>query len=142
MAGPAIKPTPTQEENDRARSGEHVIDHEPDGSGDDTGIPGGPPPPVLNSLAPTQFALPDVSLTITGEGFSVNARIVFDGVPQSTTRDSATQLRTSIVGFAGPAGAYAVLVRDDGGDSNARTFTFVAPASGDDAEQARGRRRR
>ena len=31
-AAGAVKPTPTQEENDLAASGEHVIEHEPDGS--------------------------------------------------------------------------------------------------------------
>jgi hypothetical protein len=34
----AVKPTPTQEENDLAASGVHVIDHEPDGSPPDPGI--------------------------------------------------------------------------------------------------------
>lgn len=27
-----VKPTPTQEENDRAALGEHILEHEPDGS--------------------------------------------------------------------------------------------------------------
>ncbi|TMQ24149.1 MAG: hypothetical protein E6J90_08825 [Deltaproteobacteria bacterium] len=30
----AVKPTPTQEENDLAASGVHIIEHEPDGSAD------------------------------------------------------------------------------------------------------------
>jgi hypothetical protein len=30
--GTQVKPTPTQEENDLAASGVHVVDHEPDGS--------------------------------------------------------------------------------------------------------------
>ena len=34
----AVKPTPTQEENDLAASGVHVIDKEPDGSPPDPGI--------------------------------------------------------------------------------------------------------
>jgi hypothetical protein len=33
-----VKPTPTQEENDLAASGVHVIEHEPDGSPPDPGI--------------------------------------------------------------------------------------------------------
>jgi len=33
------KPTPTQEENDRAAMGEHVMDKEPDGSPPDPGAP-------------------------------------------------------------------------------------------------------
>ena len=39
------KPTPTQEENDRAALGEHVVDKEPDGSPPDPGMPplAGPP---------------------------------------------------------------------------------------------------
>lgn len=36
------KPTPTQEENDRAANGEDVTAHEPDGSPADTGVH--PPP--------------------------------------------------------------------------------------------------
>lgn len=31
-ASAKIKPTPTQEENDRAALGEHIAEHEPDGS--------------------------------------------------------------------------------------------------------------
>ena len=41
MAG--VKPTPTQEENDLAASGEHLGEHEPDGSPPD---PNAPPPAV------------------------------------------------------------------------------------------------
>lgn len=35
------KPTPTQDENDRAKLGEHITEHEPDGSPEDPG--GGSP---------------------------------------------------------------------------------------------------
>jgi hypothetical protein len=38
-----VKPTPTQEENDLAASGVHVIDKEPDGSPPDPGIMQGAP---------------------------------------------------------------------------------------------------
>jgi hypothetical protein len=38
-----VKPTPTQSENDAAAMGEHVIEHEPDGS---------PPDPGTNQPAP------------------------------------------------------------------------------------------
>ena len=30
-----VRPTPTQEENDRAAMGEHIVEHEDDGSGPD-----------------------------------------------------------------------------------------------------------
>ena len=33
------KPTPTQEENDRAAMGEHVVNKEPDGSGEEPNQP-------------------------------------------------------------------------------------------------------
>jgi hypothetical protein len=33
------KPTPTQDENDRARMGEHVLEKEDDGSGPDPNVP-------------------------------------------------------------------------------------------------------
>jgi len=31
----AVKPTPTQDENDRSARGEHILEHEDDGSGPD-----------------------------------------------------------------------------------------------------------
>jgi len=31
----AVRPTPTQDENDRAALGEHILEHEDDGSGPD-----------------------------------------------------------------------------------------------------------
>ena len=37
-ASSAVKPTPTQEENDLAASGVHVVEHEPDGSPPDPGV--------------------------------------------------------------------------------------------------------
>jgi hypothetical protein len=43
VGGGNVKPTPTQEENDLAASGVHVIDKEPDGS---------PPDPGTNQPAP------------------------------------------------------------------------------------------
>ena len=39
-ASSAVKPTPTQAENDLAASGVHVVDHEPDGSPPDPGVAG------------------------------------------------------------------------------------------------------
>jgi hypothetical protein len=38
------KPTPTQDENDLTASGEHVTEHEPDGSPPDPNVPQPPPP--------------------------------------------------------------------------------------------------
>jgi hypothetical protein len=37
-ASSAVKPTPTQAENDLAASGVHVVDHEPDSSPPDPGV--------------------------------------------------------------------------------------------------------
>ena len=37
-ASSAVKPTPTQAENDLAASGVHVVEHEPDGSSPDPGV--------------------------------------------------------------------------------------------------------
>ena len=37
-ASSAVKPTPTQAENDLAASGMHVVEHEPDGSPPDPGV--------------------------------------------------------------------------------------------------------
>jgi hypothetical protein len=38
-ASMAVKPTPTQDENDRAAMGEHVVDKEPDGSELEASVP-------------------------------------------------------------------------------------------------------
>jgi hypothetical protein len=46
-ASAGVKPTPTQEENDLAASGEHLTEHEPDGSPPDPNVtqpPTEPPP--------------------------------------------------------------------------------------------------
>ncbi|MFH0298366.1 IPT/TIG domain-containing protein [Bradyrhizobium sp. 31Argb] len=141
------KPTPTQEENDLAAMGEHVIEKEPDGSPLDPGVPYPPelpnPPergvPVIETMSPTTGPLPDVTLQIDGYTFRPDAVIVFDGAPQTTTLVASTRLTTSIVGFAGAAGSYGVLVRDAAGDSNVVQFTFTEPVEGG---AAAGRRRR
>lgn len=140
------KPTPTQEENDLAAVGENVLNKEPDGSPLDPGvyyppeIPDfpGPQPPFIESINPTSGPLPDVNLQVDGHSFKDDAVVIFDGAAQPTTFVASTRLTASIVGFAGAAGSYDVLVRGEAGDSNVKPFTFT----GAEEVSASGRRRR
>jgi hypothetical protein len=140
-----IKPTPTQEENDRTASGEHVIDHEHDGSAPESG---GPPPaegavPVIDSMSPTTGPLPAVSLRIAGQNFTAASVVVFDGEPQATSFNAPAEV-VAVFTYDGVPGTYPVLVRDVAGDSNAVSFTFTEGEQTPSAAemQARGRRRR
>lgn len=145
MADPAIKPTPTQEENDRTAMGEHVIDHENDGS---TFQPGDGPPaprPNVTFTSPSSGLLPSVAVSVNGQNFTLDSVVVFDGAVLDTAFVSSTVIRTTLTKDA--AGDYPLHVRDPAGDSNSVTFTFtVARAAGGDEpsddSQARGRRRR
>ncbi|UEM11957.1 hypothetical protein J4G43_047210 [Bradyrhizobium barranii subsp. barranii] len=147
MAG--VQPTPTQSENDRAAEGEHVVIKEWDGSPvdpnspDPTQPPGGPgvPEPEIGTFAPNSGPLPDVDLVVNGGNFTDKSVIVFDGVPQATTMTIAgSELRASIVGFAGPAGDYELFVRDPAGDSRVVTFTFVNFATTEEPPKPRSRK--
>jgi len=140
MAEPVLKPTPTQDENDRTAEGEHVIDHDHDGSAFE---PGGADPasvPHIDSLAPTSGPLPQTFVSVSGRNFTIDSVIVFNGAPLSTAFVSATLVRAELASDA--AGSYPVIVRGPAGDSNTALFTFTAArvAAGDD--DARGRRRR
>jgi|SRR5262245_16631608 len=148
MADPEIKPTPTQEENDRAAAGEHVIDKEHDGSEYEQAPPEQPPEPepdvkpVITSIDPTSGPPPSVApLVVNGQNFTSSAKVWFGGEQKATTVRSATRVDASVHG--GVPGDFEVFVRDVAGDSNVVTFTFTTVAADEQSpSDARGRRRR
>jgi IPT/TIG domain len=150
-----VKPTPTQEENDLAASGEHVIDKEEDGSPPDTGVDvppdggggggngnggngGGSTALSITSISPTSGALPNVNLTVNGTNFNADCKVLFDGVVLDTTMVSDTQLTATANGAA--AGDFNVRVDDTNTltSSNVVQFTFTETA----ARGTMGRRER
>jgi hypothetical protein len=145
-----IKPTPTQEENDLAATGSHVLEKEPDGSPLDPGAnppgSGGQPPesgapvPVIDSITPLSGPKPDATLTVVGSNFTPNSIVVFDGAEAVTVFGSDTALSAAV--HQNTAGTYDVLVRDVNGDSNVVTFRFISGAADEEAETTRARRRR
>ena len=143
MADPAIKPTPTQDENDRTAEGEHVVDHEHDGSPYTPGGGGPEPPasiPVIDSIVPTSGRVPSASLAVIGENFTSNSVVMFDRSPVATTLVSETELNATV---SGSPGTYPVAVNDVSGESNSVDFTFTTgPPSAADEGEIRGRRRR
>ena len=147
MGDPAIKPTPTQDENDRTAEGEHVVDHEHDGSPYEPGGDGGGPEPpasipVIDSIVPTSGRVPSASLDVIGKNFTPNSVVMFNRSPVTTTLVSATELNAAV---SGSPGTYPVSVNDVTGESNSVDFTFTTgpPSAADEGEaQARGRRRR
>jgi hypothetical protein len=132
-----VHPTPTQVENDRRAMGiDDGLTKEWDGSPieqqshDPTPPPGGPgvgTAPSIGTWSPNAGPLPDVDLVINGSDFTDKSLIVFNGVPQATTHPLPTELRASVTGFPGPVGVYKIIVRDDAGDSDPVSFTFVDP---------------
>jgi hypothetical protein len=124
----AVKPTPTQPGD----SGPH------------------PAVPVIGSISPTTGPLPAVNLRVTGQNFTLDSVVVFDGVARPTTFTSPTDVQ-SMFNYTGVAGTYQVLVRDVAGSSNTQSFTFTGSRAADEQspteqsptdEQARARRRR
>ncbi|MGB8380589.1 MAG: PKD domain-containing protein [Dermatophilaceae bacterium] len=87
-------------------------------------------PPTLTTLNPATAAMsdPDLVMTVTGTGFSSTSVIVWNGVEQSTTYISGTQLSTTVKpSRASAAGTVPVTVRNrDGQSSGAKNFTITA----------------
>jgi len=103
------------------------------------GGPGGPPaegggeaePPDLLDIDPDAATIgdPDVTLTCTGEGFTPESVIVFNGGDEPTTFVNETTLTTIVKpSTAGVAGTFPVLVRSAAGESEPLDFEFVEPA--------------
>ena len=92
------------------------------------------PPPVLDSIAPTegQAGGADVWITCTGSGFSSRSKIYFNNGAEATTFVSETEVKTMFKGStAGTPGSYPVKVvttAPGGGESAEIPFTVTAPA--------------
>ena len=87
--------------------------------------------PVLTSLDPNAAVIggPDLDLSALGSGFDANSVIVFNGGEEPTTFVAENELTTTVKpSTAGTAGAFAVLVRNLEGDSEALDFTFEEDA--------------
>lgn len=88
-------------------------------------------PPDLLDIDPDVATIGDADLTLTctGEGFTANSKIVFNGGEENTVFVNETTLTTIVKpSTASTAGEYPVLVRDATGDSEPLSFEFVEPA--------------
>jgi len=103
--------------------------------GEPVGGGGGETAPIVSALSPneTYIGSPDLSVTVTGEGFTAGSVVKGDGVPKATTFVSATSLQFDL-----PAADLAVsrtiniAVSNDGGpDSDFKVFNVagVAPVA-------------
>jgi hypothetical protein len=96
--------------------------------------------PMLGALAPmsVQAGGPDFTLTITGTGFTPNARVRVNTVPRSFTYVSETELRANLtaadIASVGDLEVTVVNLPPGGGVSNALTFA-VTPAQDKPAPQ-------
>ena len=125
----AIKPTPTQAENDQAATGLYVMNKAADGSPADTGAPGGGggvvvPPPNIASLTPSGGAHAGTPVTVDGTGFNVSCVVKIGATSFPTTMVSGSRVTATISNAA--AGAQNVIVHDNvkNVDSNIKVFTF------------------
>jgi len=134
------KPTPTQEENDKAAAGIHVEVHEWDGTPlqdphgtlpDAPDRPELPPPtaPVVNSLSPSSAPSGDpldFQMVVNGTGFNEASVIVFNGYDEPTTFIDDTQVSTGVKPslFVVPA-EVPCSVRNGSKNSNQVIFTFT-----------------
>lgn len=131
------RPTPTQEENDLVAAGAVVDVHSWDGTA--LQFPHGvPEPPVLppslealviNSLDPNTAVVggPDLTMTVTGSGFTSSSVIVWNGGDEATTFVSNTQVTTGVrPSTASGPWSIPVAVRNDAKISNSLAFQFTA----------------
>jgi hypothetical protein len=88
--------------------------------------------PVLISLDPAEVEngpdAPDVTLAITGDRFTGESVIVFNGGDEPTTLTSEGKLTTIVRSSIFGAGPLPVAVRNGPLHSNSLDFTLVAPA--------------
>ena len=89
---------------------------------------------VLTDLEPdtAEIGDEDLTMTVTGTGFTADCKILFNGGEEPTTFVSDTEVSTIVrPTSASVAGEYPVQVRNAAGDSDALTFEFTEPeASG------------
>lgn len=89
------------------------------------------PAPTISALDPNTAesgAVDDITMVVTGTGFTASSVITFAGLDEPTTLISATEVSTGVKPslFVVPD-TCAVAVRDAGGTSNSLDFTFTAP---------------
>jgi len=106
--------------------------NEPPGSavGGDAAPPEVAEPPELLDLEPEVAVIgePDLTLTCTGEGFTADTKIWFNGGEEATVYVSDTVVTTMVrPSTATTAGEYEVTVKNAAGESEPLTFEFVEP---------------
>jgi len=87
-------------------------------------------PPELLDLEPEVAVIgePDLTLTCTGEGFTADTKIWFNGGEEATVYVSDTVVTTMVrPSTATTAGEYEVTVKNAAGESEPLTFEFVEP---------------
>ena len=107
--------------------------NEPPGSavGGDAAPPEVAEPPELLDLEPEVAVIgeEDLTLTCTGEGFTPDTKIWFNGGEEATTVVNDTMVTTIVrPSTASTAGEYEVTVKNAAGESEPLTFEFVEPA--------------
>ena len=108
--------------------------NEPPGSavgGDAAPPPGEAEAPELLDLEPEVAVIgeEDLTLTCTGEGFTPDSKIIFNGGEEPTTVVNDTMVTTIVKpSTAGTAGEFPVTVRNAAGESEPLMFEFVEPA--------------
>ena len=110
------------------------------GGGEGGGGEGETEPPDLLDIDPDVATIGDADLTLTctGENFTEQSKIVFNGGEEETEFVDENTLTTIVKpSLAEVAGTFAVLVRDVGGESEPLDFEFVA-----EEEVKRSRERR
>jgi len=134
-------PVPTENVLDTPHgTGSLASINEPEGStigSLNPGGPGGPPvegegePPDLLDIDPDMATIGDADLTLTctGEDFTPDSVIVFNGGDEATTFVNETTLTTTVKpSTATVAGEFPVAVRNAIGESEPLSFEFVEPA--------------
>jgi hypothetical protein len=97
------------------------------------GIPEPPPEPpaapVISALNPSEAETgsADVTMHVTGTGFTPASVIVFNGFDEPIVFVSDTDISTIVKPSIFGEGVLPVEVRDEGGTSNSLDFTFTAP---------------
>lgn len=84
--------------------------------------------PVLMSLDPAEAPIgsADVTMTVTGKGFTEQSTILFNGGAEATTFIDDTHLSTVVKpSTAVVTGAFPVTVKNGAAESNALEFTFT-----------------
>lgn len=96
----------------------------------DEPAPEPPPAPTISALDPSgaETGSTDVTMVVTGTGFTATSVIIFNGFDEPTTLISDTQVSTIVKpSLFTEAIPLPVQVRDVGGTSNSLDFTFTAP---------------